>query len=126
MKTKPTPLECRDTALALTFLLMLVWYFAQNVWFAYAAMALLLLAMVWPGSLSLPARLWFGLSHVLSLVMNKVILGLLYFLVLLPIALIRRVMGKDAMRLRQWKNGADSLFVVRDHVYGKDDLNDAF
>ncbi len=126
MKKTPSPLECRDTALALTFLLLLIWYFSKNVYFVYAAMLLVLVAMVWPMGMSLPARAWFGFSHLISQVTNKIILGILYVLIVIPVAMIRKALGKDAMRLRQWRNGDSSLFVVRDHLFTKEDLDNTF
>lgn len=126
MKQKITPIQCRDTAMALVFLFMLIWYFTASKIYAYVAMVVLLLAMIWPGSMAYPARIWFGLSHALGGIMNKVILGLLFFLLVVPIAVVRKLMGKDPMQLKQWKNGTGSLFVVREHKFVKEDLDNAF
>ena len=116
----------RDTALALSFLLLIVWHFSGRDAFGYAAMGLLLLAMIWPGGMRWPAKAWFGLSHVLGAVMSKVILGVAYFLLVLPVALVMKVIGRDAMGLRRWKNGAESVFIVRDHAFVKEDLENQF
>lgn len=126
MAKKSTPLECRDTALALAFLLLLIWFFSGRAWFAYLAMATLLFAMIWPKGMTPIAKLWFGLSHALGEVVNKVVLGAAYILVLLPMALVRKMMGKDSMGLGRWKDGSKSAFVTRDHLYVKDDLDNAF
>ena len=40
---KITPIQCRDTALALIFLALLVWLFTSNAGFAYAGMGIALL-----------------------------------------------------------------------------------
>ena len=125
LSAKITPLQCRDTTLALTFVALLVWFFTKNPCWIYAGMALLLFGMVWPTGMTWPARLWFGLSHVLGSVMSRVLLSLIYFLILMPVALLRRIMGKDALRLRQYKGGkeaAGSAFVARDHSFTKEDL----
>lgn len=126
MKKAPTPLECRDTGLALAFLALLLWWFTARPLFVQAAMIVLLATMIWPGCMSYPAKAWFGLSHLLGSVMNKVVLGLLFFLVVLPVALIRKALGKDAMGFKQWRNGKDSSFIVRDHLFNKDDLENSF
>lgn len=126
MKNKPSPLQCRDTGLALTFLLLLFWFFGGGNVFVYAAMGLLLVAMTVPSALSWPARAWFGLSNVLSLVVSKIVLCLLFFLIVLPVALVRKALGKDAMKFKQWKNGTSSIFVVRDHTFAREDLENPF
>ncbi len=126
MKKSASPTECRDTALALAFLGLLIWLFTKNNFWAHLTMALLLLAMIWPRSMKYPAILWFGLSHALGLVVSKIILGLAYFLLVCPVAAVRKMMGKDAMRLKAWKSGQDSVFVVRQKTFSKDDLSKQF
>ena len=117
-----TGIQERDTCLALTFLLLLLWAFVGKPLFVWLAMALLLLGMVWPGAMRPLAVVWFGLSHLLGKIVSTLLLSLVFFLVLLPVAGVRRLMGKDALRLRQWRKGRESCFVVREHVYAKEDL----
>ena len=33
---------------------------------------------------------------------------------------------KDAMRLKEWRSGDDSVFVARDHKYGPEDLQNPY
>ena len=119
---KITHIQERDTCLAVTFLLLLLWFFCKHVAFVYASMALLLLGMVWPASMRPLAVAWFGLSHVLGKVMSTILLSVVFFLVLLPVAWVRRLIGKDSLRLRQWRKSDGSCFVVREHAYTADDL----
>ncbi|MCR5562657.1 MAG: hypothetical protein K6F46_04685 [Desulfovibrio sp.] len=123
---KTSPLQCRDTALALVFLLLIVWLFTKNAAWAYAGMGLCLLAMLWPSSMKPLAKCWFGLSLMLGAVMSRVLLTLIYLLLVLPVALFRRLIGKDAMRLRQYGRRDDavqtSAFVEREHTYCAEDL----
>ena len=120
------PIECRDTALAVIFLLFLIWFFTRETVLIYAAMGFTLYAMVLPKTLTPLARLWFGFSHYLGLVMSKVILGLIYTVIVLPVAFIRKLMGRDGLRLRTWKKDTGSAFVVRDQTYAKEDLTNLF
>ncbi len=85
-------------------------------------MVILLVAMIFPKSLKYPARLWFGLAQVLNLVVSKIVLGIAYFLLVLPVAAVRNLMGKDSMGLKNWKKGDDSTFVVRRHRFVKEDI----
>ena len=126
MKKTPSLQECRDTGLALSFVALLLWWFSARPAYVYSAMIIILATMIWPGFMSYPARLWFGLSHLLGSVMNQLILGLLFFLIVLSVALIRKALGKDAMGFKQWKNSKVSAFVVRDHTYVAADLKDTF
>ena len=123
---KATPLQCRDTCLALSFLLLLIWFFTKNAHMVYAAMALLLLGMVFPRAMQAPARAWFGLSHLLGQVTSRLLFGIIWLLLVLPVGLIRRMLGKDALRLTLWKQGDASCFVTRAHVFRAEDLKNPY
>jgi len=121
-----TPLQCRDTCLALSFLLLLIWFFIKDAYLVYAAMLLLLVGMVFPLAMKILARAWFGLSHVLGAVMSRVLFGIIWLLLVLPVGLIRRMLGKDALRLTLWKQGSRSCFVERAHVFTAEDLKNPY
>jgi len=64
-----------------------------------AGSALLVLALVVPQSLHVPNRLWIRLGLVLHRVVNPLIMGLLFFLVITPIGLVMRLAGRRQLRL---------------------------
>ncbi len=117
-----TPEQSRDTGLALTLLCLIIVY----VWQAYRlvplAMVLLVVTMVWPRAFQPLAGLWFGLAHLLGTIMSSVILTVLFFGLVTPIGLIRRVFGADALQLKKWKKNQDSVFAVRADLVKKQDL----
>lgn len=62
--------------------------------------AILISGLVWPQSLTLPYKGWMALALVLGFIMTHIILGLVYYLVLTPIGLIMRMLGKNPLRAR--------------------------
>lgn len=64
-------------------------------------------------------RGWFLLADVLGFIMSKVILGILFIAVLLPIALLAKVFRKDIMMV---KRGYRSYFIDRDCTYEPKDM----
>lgn len=68
-------------------------------WFAAAGLAMLLIALIRPSLLAPFNRLWTKLALVLSKVMNPVIMGILFFLVVAPIGLLMRLFGKRPLAL---------------------------
>ena len=62
----------------------------------------------------------FGLS--LGKIMSSVLLSVVYLVIVLPVAALRRLMGKDSLRLRQWRSGSESCFIVREHSYTAEGL----
>jgi hypothetical protein len=122
MLKKNDGIRQRDVCLALTFLLLLLWLLFKQTFFVYAAMLLLLLGMCAPGAMAPFAVVWFGLARILGSVMSFVLLTLVYVVILLPVAIVRRCMGKDAMNLKLWKNGKGSCLVEREHVFTPEDF----
>lgn len=68
--------------------------------------------------------LWMKLALMLGWTNSKVLLTVVYFVFLMPIALLSRVFTKDPLTIRG--RSASSLFVERNHVYRKDDLTNVW
>jgi hypothetical protein len=61
---------------------------------------LVLLGLIWPRALVVPNRLWMGLAAGMSFVMTRVILTAVFFLLVTPIGLLRRMFGGDPLQRR--------------------------
>ena len=53
-----------------------------------------------PQSLVVPNRLWMGMAAAMGFVMTRVILGAVFFLVVTPIGIVRRLTGGDPLGRR--------------------------
>jgi hypothetical protein len=121
---KSTPEQAKDTGMAMVLICLLLGYWGKFPKFLPVSLVLLFITMAWPKAFKPLAGLWFGFSHLLGSVMSRVILTVLFFLIVTPIAVIRRWAGADALQLKKWKQGQDSVFVVREGpVQGKDMAN---
>jgi uncharacterized membrane protein len=118
-----TPEQSRDTGMAMTLLCLLIIQFKHAYKLVPLAIILLIVTMAWPRAFKPLAGLWFGLSHVLGTVMSKVILTLVFFIIVTPIGLLRRVMGKDSLQLKKFKKDQDSVFLVRAELVEKEHLH---
>jgi hypothetical protein len=113
--------QAKDTGMAMVLICLLLGYWGKFPKYLPVSLTLLLITMIWPNAFRPLATLWFGLSHVLSSVVSRVILSVLFFLIVTPIGLIRRLIGADALKLKQWRQGRDSVFIVREGpIQGKD------
>ncbi len=71
---------------------------------------------------TLIAQLWLKLSHLMGAVMSRVLMSLVFFLILLPIALLRRVLTRgDSLCLKRKADGA-SYYVEEVRTYTSRDL----
>ena len=118
--------QCMESGMAFVLLLFIVWLFTHSLYFLYAGMAILVLTMSVPMALKLPARIWYALSHKLSMVGSFILLGLIFILVVAPVSICRRLAGKDSLLLKQWKRGDKSVFIIRDHTYSPADMQMPF
>ena len=115
--------ESRNTGLAMVLICLLVAHLGKRPQWFPAAIGLLLLCMVWPAAFRPLARIWLGLSHLLGTVVSRIILTLLFYGLVTPIGLLRRMSGADSMQRRQWKADSGSIFTTRNRVYQPQDLD---
>ena len=114
--------EAKDTGLAIILILLIIENIKRPGWLILCAMAVLVLTMTYPAALKPLGRIWFGFSHILGTIVSKIILSLVFFLIVTPIGLVRRISGADPMRNKLWKKGDDSVLVKRNHHYSSEDL----
>jgi hypothetical protein len=119
-----TPEQAKDTGMAMVLICLLLGYWGKFPKFLPVSLILLIITMAWPKAFRPLGGLWFGLSHLLSSVVSRVVLTVVFFLIVTPIGVIRRWGGADALQLKKWKQGQDSVFEVREGpVQGKDMTN---
>ena len=82
--------------------------------------------MIWPRLYSPLAKLWLGLSLLLGSIMSRLLLSVIFFVIVTPLALVMRLFGHDPMRRKGWKKSTDSTFVSRDHTVEAKDLEHPF
>lgn len=114
--------QARDTGLALVLLALLSAWLINSWPLVAVATGLLILCMLCPVVFRCLVAPWFALSAILGAISSRVVLGLLFFAVVTPVGVIRRLLGYDPLRRRSWKAGVDSVFRVREHRYVPRDL----
>jgi ABC-type uncharacterized transport system permease subunit len=70
---------------------------SPRIWLLIVAAALITLALVFPRSLKPVYQCWMRVGHVLGWVNTQLILGVAYFLLLTPIGLVMRLVGRDPL-----------------------------
>ena len=61
---------------------------------------LVLLGLIWPRALVLPNRAWMLLAEGLSFVTTRIILAIVFFLIVTPIGIVKRLSGWDPLSRR--------------------------
>lgn len=72
-----------------------------TITFVALATLLTFLAVVVPTWLALLNRLWFQLGLLLGRVVNPIVLGVIFFIFITPVAIITRLFGRDELLIRK-------------------------
>jgi hypothetical protein len=114
--------QSRDTGMAMVLLLLILFVVRKREAFLIGAMVLHVLNMILPQIYRPIAVVWLGLSGLLGTVVSKILLSIVFFGIVTPIATVRRLLGKDSLKLRAFKAGQDSVMVERNHRFIGADL----
>jgi hypothetical protein len=114
--------EAKDTGLALVLVCLLFWVFRRADGYGIAAIVAHLFTMTAPQVFRPIAVIWFGVSKLIGAVASRVILTVIFFGVVTPIGLFRRLIGADTLKLRAFKAGRESVMKERNHRFIDTDL----
>ena len=87
----------------------------------YVALGLILVGLFIKGLASLITRIWLKFAEVLGSVNTRIILSVVFFVLLTPIALVYRMIHGDFMCLKRREKEA-TYFSQREHAYSPRDL----
>ena len=119
---KVTKKQCIEFGQVATLAVLFFVLRYKNEHWVIAAFVLILITIVLPIIFYPFTVVWFGLSELLSIVGPAIILTIIFFLIVTPVGLIRRLLGKDSMRLKQFKKNKQSVMINRDHLYTESDF----
>lgn len=105
-------------------LLFLVLHFvtkSRHNLFIYASIALLIVTLFFYRILGPLNRLWLKLGDLLGRIIGSVILGVVFYIMLTPIALLKRLLGNRSMDI-DFSRDEPSFWVIRKNkeISGKD------
>jgi hypothetical protein len=119
---KITKDQSRDTGMAMVLVFLIVYVFLKQETFVFGAMALHVLNMIVPQVYRPIAVIWLGLSHLLGTIISKILLSIVFFTVVTPIGVLRRILGKDSLQLRAYRASEESVMLKRNHTFIDKDI----
>lgn len=111
-----------ETGLIMTAGLIIAGLLTNNHIFYFSSLGMILISLLTPIILHPFAVSWFGMSKVMGKITSWILIILIFFLVVTPVALVRRWSGKDNLNLKKFKKGSSSVFVERNHKYDRSDM----
>jgi hypothetical protein len=119
---KMTKDQSRDTGMAIVLLLLILFMALKWKGLLIGAVALHVLNMIWPWIFAPIAVVWLGMSRLLGTIVSKVLLCFVFFAIVTPIGILRRLVGKDSLRLRAFKESDASVMLTRNHTFVRTDI----
>ncbi|MFC1523843.1 SxtJ family membrane protein [Thermodesulfobacteriota bacterium] len=118
--------QCKDTALALVLVLLLLHASFEAEWVFIPSIIILVTVIIRPVLFKVPAALWFGFAHGLGIISTHLLLTVLFITLVIPVAFIRRITRADPMQGKSWKKDSNTVFTERNHTYTAEDLDNPY
>jgi hypothetical protein len=68
----------------------------------------LFFALVAPKLLEPVERVWMAFARILGAINTRIIMGIFYVLIFVPLSLFFKLIGRDEMRRRRWSSGTET------------------
>jgi polyferredoxin len=114
--------QSRDTGMAMVLLFLILAASRKREGYLFAAMALHVVNMIKPQIYRPVAVIWLGFSDLMGEIVSTILLSAVFLFVVTPISVLRRLFGKDSLKLRVFKAGQESVMVERNHTFVGQDL----
>ena len=121
--TRITKDQARDTGMAMVLLSLILGFLTDAGWFFVLAVPLLVLTMIVPRAYYPVAIVWLGFSHLVGTVVSRILLCVVFFVIVSPVGLLRRLLNKDPLQLKSYRRGRGSVMKIRDHLYVPADID---
>ncbi len=92
------------------FLIITLWPLLNSneirIWSLIVSIIFLILGLINSKTLTPLNKLWFKFGIFLGNIISPIVMGIIYFAVVTPIALLLKVINKDVLSLKKTKNGS--------------------
>jgi hypothetical protein len=118
--------QCMEFGQVLVLLCIGLGLYHRNVHFGMAAFWAMLITILIPRIYFPAAVIWFGIAEMLGRFSSWLLLHLVFFILVVPVGMIRKWSGRDTMKLHQFKKSRHTVMTIRDHQYEAADLKNIF
>jgi len=120
---KDDRLKVLETCLVLATGFLLLFLVTGKAWLIYVAFGVGITGIFFKALAGWLTVLWFKIGELLGFVVPKLVLGLIFFVVLLPVSLLYRMFNKDKLRIRR---SAATNWVERNKTYTSADFENVW
>ena len=118
--------QAKDGGMAVVLILLILGMVLKQKNVYVYAIAALIVNMILPGIYKPFTKVWLMLANFLGTIMSKVLLTIVYIVLVLPVGLIIRLLGKDSLKLKQFKKDISSVFKERNYQFRSSDIENPY
>jgi len=112
-----------ETCLAIATGLIVFFLIYKVSWLLFSAFSIGIIGLFFNKVAGWINWLWYKIADAMGFVMSRVLLTIVFFVILFPIALTYRIFNKDTLQLKRKSN---SYWSVREHEYTSKDLENVW
>lgn len=110
-----------ETIIVLSVVFLIIFIISGREFFIFTGLALLIISLLLKRLTARISDLWLRLSELIGNFNSKIILTLVFFIVLTPVAVLYRVFSRNPLGLKRQEDES-SYFCTRDHFYKREDF----
>ena len=125
-KSAITQEQTKEFGMVMVLIISFIAFYLKEYNYIKIAFILTLITILFPVLFYPMALCWFGFGRLLGIISSGILLSMVFIIIVIPIGLIRKIIGYDNLKLKQFKKSEKSLMNDRDHVYIDADLLHTF
>jgi len=114
--------QASDTGMAAVLIFLLIGFFTGNTLYYKIAIPILIINMTYAMFFYPLAIVWLGLTQLLGAFVSKILLSLVFLLLVVPVGVFRRLLGKDSLQLNEFKKSRNSAMKTRNYSFTSKDI----
>ncbi len=115
-----------EGGLAYILIALLLFFWLDKTWLLYIATSILVLIMIVPRVFQPLSWFWYTLTGYLGKLVSRVLLSVIFLVLVTPMGLLRKVMGKDNLKLKDFKKTGGSSFFSINKEFSAQDMDKPF
>jgi hypothetical protein len=120
---KATRDQAKDIGMVIAVVCLVLAYYSNDIRAVPFVIIILIINLVFCNIYKPIASVWLRIAHLIGTITSKIILSSVFVLILIPVGIVRQIIGIDSLMLKQWKKGNSSVFKIREHLYEPSDVD---
>lgn len=111
----------KETIIVIAAGFLVLFLVLDKIWMLYVSLGVLGAGFLSPWLTSLIHRGWFWIADKMGFVMSRIILGIIFVFILIPVGWLSKLFRKDLLMLKKRES---TYYRERDHIYEAKDLEE--